>query len=104
LCAVAALTAHEGVHVADQSDWVSSGFADSAHPSNLQTDHDAYTVELNIFYGLGNSNATISFGPRDYRYSLPLQSGSGGKIDSMIKREDPRWNLDAWQKNTTGAH
>jgi RHS repeat-associated protein len=102
--AVAALTAHEGVHVADQSDWVSSGFADSAHPSNLQTDHDAYTVELNIFYGLGNSNATISFGSRDYRYSLPLQSGSGGKIDSMIKREDPRWNLDAWQKNTTGAH
>ncbi|MFZ0634436.1 MAG: RHS repeat-associated core domain-containing protein [Candidatus Acidiferrales bacterium] len=102
--AVAALTAHEGVHVADQSDWVSSGFADSAHPSNLQTDHDAYTVELNIFYGLGNSNATISFGPRDYRFSLPLQSGSGGKVDSMIKREDPRWNLDAWQKNTSGAH
>jgi hypothetical protein len=102
--AVAALTAHEGVHVADQSDWVSSGFSDSAHPSNLQTDHDAYTVELNIFYGLGNSNAAISFGQRDYRFSLPLQSGSGGRIDSMIKREDPRWNLDAWQKNTAGAH
>jgi RHS repeat-associated protein len=102
--AVGSLTAHEGVHVADGSDWVSSGFSNNANPSHLQTEHDAYTVQANILQGLGASAATFSFGPRDYRFTLPLQSGSGGKIDAMIKREYPRWNLDAFHKNTAGGH
>jgi len=101
--AVGSLTAHEGVHVADGSDWVSSGFSNNANPSNLQTEHDAYTVQANILRGMGYSSATFSFKRRDYKFSLPLQPGSGGKIDSMIKREYPRWNLDVFQKNTAGG-
>jgi RHS repeat-associated protein len=105
LDAVGSLSGHEGVHVADASDWVSSGFSDSAHPSNLQTEHDAYTVQMNILQGLGHNSATFSFGGKDFTFSLPLTSGSGARIDAMIKRSDPRWNLDAWTRSTTaGAH
>lgn len=104
LDAVGSLTAHEGVHVADGSDWVSSGFSDNAHPSDLQTEHDAYAVEMNVLYGLGRNNATFTFGGKDFKFSLPLRSGSGGRIDAMVKRSDPRWNLDAWVRSTAGAH
>lgn len=102
--AVGSLTVHEGVHVADGSDWVSSGFSNNANPSHLQTEHDAYTVQMNVLQGLGYPTAGFSFGPRNYNFSLPLQPGSGGKIDAMIKREYPRWNLDAFHKNTAGGH
>jgi hypothetical protein len=102
--AVGSLSAHEGVHVADASDWVSSGFSDNAHPSTLQTEHDAYTVQMNILRGLGHNRTTFSFGGKDFKFSLPLGSGSGARIDAMIKRSDPRWNLDAWVRSTAGAH
>lgn len=39
------LVGHEGSHVADGSDWVKSGFANSANPTEYQTEVDGYTVQ-----------------------------------------------------------
>jgi len=50
---LSSLAAHEGVHVADGSDWVSSGFSDKALPSGFQTEFDAYQVQGSILEGLG---------------------------------------------------
>ena len=36
---------HEGSHAADGSDWVKSGFANSANPALYQSEVDAYTVQ-----------------------------------------------------------
>jgi RHS repeat-associated protein len=38
--------AHEGSHVADGSEWVASGFANSKNPTNYQTEFDAFTVQF----------------------------------------------------------
>lgn len=39
------LIGHEGAHVADGSNWVKSGFADSAHPTSYQTESDGFLVQ-----------------------------------------------------------
>jgi RHS repeat-associated protein len=39
------LIGHEGSHAADGSDWVKSGFANSANPTAYQSEVDAYTVQ-----------------------------------------------------------
>jgi RHS repeat-associated protein len=39
------LIGHEGSHAADGSDWVKSGFANSANPTTYQSEVDAFTVQ-----------------------------------------------------------
>ena len=98
--AVAALTAHEGVHVGAGSDWVTSGFSRAGEPTVLQGEHNAYVVEANVLDGFLYAQMNLSFGSRNYSFNLPLQQGSGDKIDAMIKRENPRWKLMEFERNT----
>jgi RHS repeat-associated protein len=97
---LAALSAHEGVHVADGSDWVTSGFSANANPSLLQTERDAYRVENSIAEGFGATSINYSWGKRSYDFALPLTLKGLANVDVMIKREYPLYNLDAFSKNT----
>jgi RHS repeat-associated protein len=94
------LGAHEGVHVADASDWVSSGFSPNANPSSFQTEMDAYRVEASIGEGLGAGSMGLSFGKRDINFSLPLNAAGSAAIGAMIRRQYPKYNLDAFSRNT----
>ena len=60
------LEAHEGVHVANGSDWVLSGFSNNANPSHYQDEFEAYAVFAHIAEGLGYSTYGVSFGNRNY--------------------------------------
>jgi RHS repeat-associated protein len=58
---LASTLAHEGSHVADGSEWVSSGFAAAKDPTLFATEYRAYNVSVNI---LGAENvAPFSMGP-----------------------------------------
>lgn len=107
----AMVEAHEGSHVADASDWVSSGFSSEANPSHFQTELDAYHVTENIAEGLGYSSPlTISFfhstGNTSYPFSIPPNATNGAMNWLMIVHEYPNSNLDAFSRNTRieGAH
>jgi hypothetical protein len=102
---LALLGAHEGSHVADASDWVSSRFSNNALPSHYQTEFDAYHVTLNVAAELGYSSFSIGFnhagGNTTYPFSLASsQSDTNGALNTMINREYPNWNLDAFSRNT----
>jgi RHS repeat-associated protein len=96
---LAALAAHEGVHVADGSDWVTSGFSPNAMPSLLQTEWDAYQVTGSILEGLGAPTMTFPWPDRSYTFFLPL-SPTSSTLTKMIKNEYPKYNLDAFNRNT----
>jgi hypothetical protein len=46
------LVAHEGSHVADGSDWVSSGFSPGMDPTRYGTEIGAYSVQFNVTQAL----------------------------------------------------
>jgi hypothetical protein len=96
---LAGLTAHEGVHVADASDWVSSGFSPNANPSSFQTEFDAYQVEGTIAQGFGIPFLRYQWPDRTYGLFLPL-SPTSATLTKMIKSEYPRYNMDAFSRNT----
>jgi RHS repeat-associated protein len=93
-------SAHEGVHVADGSDWVNSGFSANANPSLFQTEQDAYRVGNNVAYGLGVVSLDYTWGKHVYTIPLPLSQYGLDLTDVMIKRQYPLYNLDAFSKNT----
>ena len=105
ISSLGALEAHEGVHVADGSDWASSGLSPNANPSLFQTEFNAYRVEASIGEGMGNSNMEISVGKRDYNFSLPMKPVDSVRMWLMIRHEYPKYNMDAFYRNTriTGA-
>jgi RHS repeat-associated protein len=92
--------AHEGVHVADGSDWVSSGFSANANPSIFQTEQDAYSVGNNVAYGLGAISINYTWGKKIYTIPLPLSQYGRDLTEVMIKRQYPLYNLDAFSRNT----
>jgi RHS repeat-associated protein len=96
---LATLAAHEGVHVADGSDWVSSGFSNNALPSRLQTEWDAYQVQGSIAEGLGASFLRFPWPDRSYGILLPM-SPTSSTLAKMLKNEYPKLNLDAFSRNT----
>jgi RHS repeat-associated protein len=65
------LVAHEGVHVADGSDWVKSGFSASMNPTNNTTELNANHVQFNI----GNAMLGALAGPNG-TYTGTLFGGS----------------------------
>jgi RHS repeat-associated protein len=96
---LAAVAVHEGVHVADGSDWVSSGFSSNAMPSLFQTEWDAYQVTGSILEGLGAQTMTFPWPDRSYTFFLPL-SPTSATLTKMIKNEYPKYNLDAFSRDT----
>ena len=59
--ALASTLAHEGSHVADGSEWVSSGFSAAKDPTTFATEYRAYSVGINL---LGAANVlTFAMGP-----------------------------------------
>jgi RHS repeat-associated protein len=51
--ALASTLAHEGSHVADGSEWVSSGFAAANDPTSFATEYRAYNVGVNLLGAAG---------------------------------------------------
>jgi RHS repeat-associated protein len=96
---LASLAAHEGVHVADGSDWVSSGFSNNALPSSFQTEWDAHQVQGSISEGLGASEITFPTTNRNYTIFLPM-SPTSSTLMKIIKSEYLLYNLDAFSRNT----
>jgi RHS repeat-associated protein len=60
--ALAITSAHEGSHVADGSDWVTSGFSRSMNPTEYQTEQRAFGVSAAIAEGSGAYPNGLSFG------------------------------------------
>jgi hypothetical protein len=96
---LAALAAHEGVHVADGSDWVSSGFSNNALPPNFQTEWDAHQVQASILHALGAGFVWFQGGNRTYGIFLPL-SPTSSTLVKVVKSQYPRYNEDAFSQNT----
>jgi RHS repeat-associated protein len=98
----ALLEGHEGVHVANGSDWVQSGFSNNANPSHYQDEFDAYVVSSHIAEGLGYSTYDVGFGNRNY----PLFNSAWSRdaqnlaINTIINKEYPKNQLDAFSRNT----
>jgi len=100
---VASSIAHEGVHVADGSDWVSSGFSASANPSRLQTESDAYTVQGNILRALGSPQYSFGHGSANFQFSSPpdvRRAPAGAETWLMLKASYPNLENDAFSRNT----
>lgn len=97
---IAVLAAHEGVHVADGSDWISSGFSSNADPSRFQTERDAYAVGATIYQGLGYSSFYYQFGALRFNFSAPPKPVDGAETWFMIHTEYPNTNIDAFNRNT----
>jgi len=85
----AALAAHEGVHVADGSDWVSSGFSANANPSRFQTERDAYAVAASIYEGLGYSSFHYQIGATRLVFSAPPVATVEPRRGSCSRRNIP---------------
>jgi RHS repeat-associated protein len=60
--ALAITSAHEGSHVADASDWVSSGFSNAMLPTSYATESRAFGVSAAIAEGSGAYPNGLSFG------------------------------------------
>jgi hypothetical protein len=96
----AVLATHEGVHAADGSDWVSSGFSANANPSRFQTERDAYAVGASIYEGLGYSAFYYQFGATRLVFSAPPAATDGARTWLMLKQQYPRLENDAFSRNT----
>lgn len=100
---------HEGSHVADGSDWVSSGFNPSMNPTRYGTEFRAFQVERNLAEG-------INWGPLGF----PERSGpvyiwkpgwSASQVNAGINSElrqhynlSPSSKILAFKQNTQGGH
>jgi RHS repeat-associated protein len=81
------LIGHEGSHAADGSDWVKSGFRDSANPTTYQGEVDAYTVQSLL--AQARNPDTYSF------ISLPggfKQPGKNPYLHENVRIWDSGWN------------
>jgi len=101
--------AHEGSHVADASDWFTSGFSAASDPTRFQTELRAYRVSDTISEGLGNVVTLMSFGTQPTRtYLLDHIAWTTATKDAFIKNilnhEYPNLQLKAFRRNTHGGH
>lgn len=76
---------HEGSHVADATDWVKSGFSDSANPTAYQFEVDGYTVQ---------SLLSEAAAPKGYEYvRLPYfkEPGTNPYLPERVNSWQPGW-------------
>lgn len=104
--------AHEGSHIADASDWVSSGFAPGMNPSRYGTEFRAFHVEQGIAEGLGRDFLGFNIGNQQmYIWKpgwTPAQVNTG--INGVLSSPQGHYHLTpnskvlAFIRNTKGGH
>jgi len=107
---LAVLAGHEGSHVADDMNWLTHGQSDSKwaglglSPGLPHTAYEfeqrAYSVGNSIAEGLGAPSVKYSFEDRTYNFPIPLTPAGQDRMEIMIKREYPNWNLSIFKSNT----
>jgi RHS repeat-associated protein len=105
------LAAHEGSHVADGSEWVSSGFSAKLDPTNLTTELNAYHVEFSIasaLLGIVQPPAGQAFSGGSMQVGSDKISWSKGNsfksispdLQQMIRENYERSDSSAFQKGS----
>jgi hypothetical protein len=97
---LAVLASHEGSHVADDMQWLTTRRSDGLPQSIYEFERRGYSVGNSIAGGLGAPSIKYSFEDRTYNFPLPLTSAGQDRMEIMIKRECPNWNLSIFKSNT----
>ncbi len=81
---ISGLSAHEGSHVADASDWVASRFKDALNPARYATEFRAYQVQASIGDGAGFLYTTLGTPPQYFTFRGWPQSNIDARINYFL--------------------
>jgi hypothetical protein len=105
--------AHEGSHVADASDWVSSGFNPNMNPTRYASEYRAFQVAGYVAEGFDSKPVGFDFGGNHmFVYSpwwTPAETSAGIKAvlrdpNGPYHNPDPNSKIGVFQRNTHGGH
>jgi hypothetical protein len=82
------------------SKWAGLGLSPGLPHTAYEFEQRGYSVGNSIAEGLGAPSVKYSFEDRTYNFPIPLTPAGQDRMEIMIKREYPNWNLSIFKSNT----